>query len=303
MLWCDAMLPVTFRGLEVFVAVVESGGVGAAAATLGISQPSVSVHVRELESKLGNRLFERRPGANPQLTEAGHAYYAYALETLERATSISSGIRNSKRKLRFAAQRFVADQLLAKPLGEFAASYPQIELVARSGTFEEVHALCRRGQVDAGFMLSTGEVPGLNTSPLGRYRLALIAAPFHPLAQENNIPIGELANHPFVVAHDTSYFGRTITSMLKAAGLDRLRVASQAQDMTMVRGMVLAGVGIACSLRRAVATDLAAGTLVELDVAMEPMHLTLNFFLNQQTEIQEVSTLITLIKNAEQRHF
>lgn len=295
------MLPVTFRGLEVFVAVVESGGFGAAASALGISQPSVSVHVRDLETKLGNRLFDRHPGAAPQLTDAGRAYYAYALETLERTTAVSSDIRKAKRKLRFAAQRFVADQLLAKPLSEFAAQFPQIELIARSGTFEEVHASCRSGHADLGFMLSDGEVPSLATEPLGRYRLAIIASPNHPLAHASDIPVQELANHAFVVAHSASYFGRTIASMLAAAGLSRINIALQAQDMNMVRGMVIAGVGIACSLRRAVQDDIVEGKLVELDVAMEPMHLWLRYFQSANTDTVEIRELITLIQRNEKQ--
>ncbi|MGF6768043.1 DNA-binding transcriptional LysR family regulator [Paraburkholderia sp. GAS199] len=293
------MLPVTFRSLEVFVAVIESGGFGAAAATLGIAQPSVSVHVRDLENKLGRRLFDRRPGVNPELTDAGRAYYAYALEALAKAKAATSDIRKSRERLRFAAQRFVADQLLVKPLGEFAAKYPNIELVARSGTFEEVLSLCRSGQVDLGFMLSTGEVPGLVTEPLGRYRLSLIAAPDHPLASQRKIPIHSLTNFPFVAAHDTSYFGRTIASMLRAAGLSQLKVASQAQDMSMVRSMVIAGVGIACSLRRSVVQDLAAGTLVELDVEMSPMHLVLNYFRNPSVAISEVDALVDMVQAVE----
>jgi DNA-binding transcriptional LysR family regulator len=65
------MLTITLRGLEVFVAVAEAGSFGAAAASLNISQPSVSVHMRTLEAKVGSPLFERHPGVAPQLTDAG----------------------------------------------------------------------------------------------------------------------------------------------------------------------------------------------------------------------------------------
>jgi len=296
------MLPVTLRGLQVFVAVVDSGGFGAAALALNITQPSVSVHIRELESKLGGALFERRPGVSPQLTAAGQAFYAYALETLERTSAISADLKKSKRKLRFAAQRFVADSLLFKALGEFSAEFPQIELIALAGTFEEVHTLCSRGQVDVGFMLSRGDVPGLSSESLGRYRLAFIASPNHPLANKSNISIRTLAQHPFVVAYDTSYFGRTIASMLRAAGMPEPNVASQAQEMSMVRNMVIAGIGISCSLRRAVQKDIAAGTIVELDVDVEPMHLMLHYVRNPKSDMPEIDRLVAMVRQAETVH-
>jgi DNA-binding transcriptional LysR family regulator len=293
------MLPVTLRGLEVFIAVVDAGGFGAAAVSLGITQPSVSVHVRELEAKMGGPLFERRSGATPQLTEAGRSFYAYALETLERTRAISANLSHSKRKLRFAAQRFVANSLLPKALEEFTGAFPQIEPVVRTGTFEEVHALFTRGQVDLAFLMSAGEVPGLHTEAMGRYRLAFIAAPGHPLAKARGISVETLASHPFVIAYDASYFGRTIAGMLRSIGLVEPRIASQVQEMSMVRDLVIAELGIACVLRRSVQKELASGVLAELDVAAPPLHMVLNYARTPRADLPEIEALIEMMRRAE----
>ncbi len=293
------MPPMTLRGLQVFVAVVDSGGFGAAATALDITQPSVSVHIRELEAKIGEPLFERQPGVSPQLTSAGRAFYAYALETLERTIAITEDFGQAKRKLRFAAQRFVANSLLSEPLREFSAAFPQIELVVRTGTFEEVHSLCLRGHVDLGFMLSNGEIPGLHSEPMRRYRLAFIAAPHHPLAKSADIPIQTLAGYPFVVPYDKSYFGRTIMHMLKAFGVAEPIVASQAQEFSLIRDLVIAGMGIACTPRRAVQKDITAGTIVELDVDVEPRYLVLSHVRNSKIHMPEIDRLIEMVRRAE----
>jgi DNA-binding transcriptional LysR family regulator len=293
------MRSVTLRGLEIFVAVVDAGGFGSAAVALGISQPSVSVHMRELEAKLNGPLFERQRGVSPQLTPAGRTFYAYAVETLARTRAVSSDLVHSRRKLRFAAQRFVSNALLAKPLEEFAGLYPEIELVVRTGTFEEVHALFLKGAVDLAFMLSQGDVPGLSTQPMGRYRLAFIAAPGHPLAHVAGIPIKALAAYPFIVAYDASYFGRTVANMLREAGLSEPIVASQAQEMGTVRDMVVAGMGIACSLRRAVLKDLTAGSIVELDVDVDPMYLMLNYARRGRPDLPEIDSLVEMVRRSE----
>ncbi|WP_434106103.1 LysR family transcriptional regulator [Paraburkholderia caffeinilytica] len=293
------MLPVTLRGLQVFVAVVDSGGFGAAAATLDITQPSVSVHMRELEAKVGGPLFERQPGMSAQLTPAGRAFYSYALDTLERTNAISANLGQNRRKFRFAAQRFVASFLLSKPLESFSAAFPQIELVARTGTFEEVHSLISHGRVDLGFMLSDGDIPSLHSEPIGSYRLAFIVAPGHPLANKTDISIETLSRHPFIVAYEGSYFGRTIANMLRAIGLTEPIVASQAQEMSLIRDMVIAGMGIACSFRRSVQKDIAAGTVVELDVNAPPMHLVLSYVRNPKTDILEVDRLIEMVRRSE----
>jgi len=57
------MFPSTFRGLEVFVAVVEAGSFVAGAEALGISHPSISNHIKSLERHVGCELFTRRRGS------------------------------------------------------------------------------------------------------------------------------------------------------------------------------------------------------------------------------------------------
>ena len=293
------MLQVTPRRLEVFVAVVDHAGFGAAAAALGIAQSSVSAHIRALEEKVGSHLFVRQPGQNPRLTESGRTLYVYAQDTLERAKSVSAQLGQSTSRLRFAAQRFVASSLLRRPLEAFSARHPRVELIARTGTFEEVSALFSSGAVDLVFMLSPGEVPGLQTEVMGRYRLAFLAAPDHPLAGRAQISPETLAQHPFVSAYRASYFGRTLDNMLREAGVPPLTIRSQAEEMPVMREMVLAGIGITFSLRRSVQKDLANGTLVELDVDIDPMYLQLSYAKNQRANLPEIDQLIEMVRLSE----
>ena len=78
------MISASARRLSVFKAVVEEGGFNRAAMRLDISQPSVGAHVKALEQQAGHALFERKRGARPELTKAGEAVYAMALEVLRR---------------------------------------------------------------------------------------------------------------------------------------------------------------------------------------------------------------------------
>ena len=293
------MLQVTPRRLEVFVAVVENAGFGAAAAALNVAQPSVSAHIRALENQVGALLFDRMPGQAPKLTEAGRTLYTYAHDMLERARSVATQLGQSTNRLCYGAQRSIATSLLRRPLEAFSAQYPDVELIARTGTFEDVHALFTSGAVDLVFVLSPGEVPGIQTTPLGRYRLAFIAAPDHPLAGKTNISAATLARHPFVSAYRTSYFGRTLATLLQEAGVPPLTVRSQADEWSVLREMILAGLGLCLSLRRSVQNDLAAGTLVELDVDLDPMYLRLSYARNPRANLPYIDTLVDMVQRAE----
>ncbi len=293
------MLQVTPRRLEVFVAVVEHSGFGAAASALGIAQPSVSAHIRALEDQVGAALFDRLPGQAPKLTDAGRTLFTYAHDSLERARSVETQLAERPGRLCFGAQRPVATSLLRKPLEAFAAQYPDVELIARTGTFEEVQALYTTGAVDLVFMLSPGEVLGMRTTPLGRYRLAFVAAPDHPLAGRARIAPEVLAQHPFVAAYRSSYFGRSLAQLLHEAGVPPLTIRSQAEEMSVLREMVLAGIGICVSLRRSVQKDLAAGTLVELDVDLDPMYLRLSYAKHSHASLPQIDTLVQMVRLAE----
>ena len=174
-----------------------------------------------------------------------------------------------------------------------------MELIAHTGTFEEVRDLFQRGSVDVAFLLSKDDVPGLATTLLGRYRLAFIAPRDHALAHQQQIAPEVLAQHPFISAYRSSYFGRTLGQMMTDAGMPTPPIRSQAQDMGMVREMVLAGLGISLSLRRSVAQDLQEGRLVELDVALPPMHLQLRYAVSQRGMRPEIEALVERLRLAE----
>jgi DNA-binding transcriptional LysR family regulator len=87
--------------------------------------------------------------------------------------------------------------------------------------------------------------------------------------------------------------------MMRAAGLGDPVIASQAQEIDTIRDMVIAGMGVACSLRRAVHKDILAGTIVELDVDIEPMYLVLSYARSVRSDMPEIDSLVDMVRRAE----
>jgi DNA-binding transcriptional LysR family regulator len=83
------MFPSTFRRLEVFLAVVESGSFIAGAERLGISHPSISNHIKALERQVGCTLFLRRKGSVSSLTEQGRRLYERGARLLQEASLLT----------------------------------------------------------------------------------------------------------------------------------------------------------------------------------------------------------------------
>jgi len=296
------MPPLTLRSLQVFTAVVQARGFGQAAAMLGISQPSVSVHMRNLEAKLGQALFVRYPGQTPVLSAAGQALLVFAQETVQRASAIHAQLGTQRRQLRFAAQRFVAQSLLGSTFATLPKSFSQLEVIARTGTYEEVTHLFQSGAVDLAFFLTTAQHrPAWPCDPIGRYRLALIAAPQHPLAAHTQIATNELSQHAFISPYRGSFFARCLDALLSKAGIETPHIAAQGEDAGTVRDMVKANMGLAFTLRRSVHKDILAGELVELDVDMPPLHLMLCVARRAEATGPEIDQLIDRVRRGESR--
>jgi DNA-binding transcriptional LysR family regulator len=88
-------MALTFRKLEVFVAVAELGNFRKAAERLGISQPSVSSQVKAMERYLGYELFDRRRGAPAELSAHGRSFLARALELVAARSALTPESRRA----------------------------------------------------------------------------------------------------------------------------------------------------------------------------------------------------------------
>jgi DNA-binding transcriptional LysR family regulator len=87
--------------------------------------------------------------------------------------------------------------------------------------------------------------------------------------------------------------------MLQEAGVPPLTIRSQAEEASMLREMMLAGLGICLAVRRSVLKDLESGTLVELDVDLDPMYLRLNYARNPRATLPQIGRLVELVRQAE----
>jgi DNA-binding transcriptional LysR family regulator len=264
------MISASPRRLSVFKHVVETGGFNAAAAELGIAQPSVCAHVKALEGQVGQPLFYRHRGSRPKLTKAGEALYGFALDMLRRsaeATDALADIRSSEaRAITIAVHRDVAPSFLPAPLGAFTRKHPGTRIVTRIGTIEDVLELLRDEVADLGLLVSSGPPRGMQSDVLRLEPLWLVAAPGHPLARRKAIAPAELARFPFVTGLSHSRWQQMVDAALRRMGIPAWRVAMELQESAAVKAMVGQGAGIACLPRCTVEKEIEAGTLALLDV-------------------------------------
>lgn len=262
------MAGLTFRQLEVLVAVVEAGSLRACAEQLGISQMAVSEHVRTLERQLGRPLFQRRRGAVATPTPAGHEACVRARRILAEARALAEGEGDSgpaRARLRIGAHGYIVERI-SRRLARFGAEHPDLALELERRSFEGVAAGLEDGEIDVGFFLSHGPAAELDGVLAWREALALYAGPSHPLAERADVSAADLHGFPFVQLPAKSHMRRQVDAALAGLRLDRCPVALVSDDLALILENLGAGQSFACLFAAGADELVAQGRLVRLPV-------------------------------------
>ena len=196
--------------LQVLDAIDRKGSFSAAAADLHRVPSAITYSVRQLEEALGVELFDRS-GHRAVLTEAGRELLKEGRKLLDAAADLECRVQQVARGwesvLRIALDTLIAPHKLYGIVNEFygegSGTRLRISTEVLGGTWDALAA----GRVDLAVGASGDAPSGRNfaTQPLGRVRMVLVAAPFHPLASEPQ-PVNEakVQRHRGVSVADTS---------------------------------------------------------------------------------------------------
>ena len=266
------MKHVTLRQLRVFTAVARHLSYSAAARALHLTQPAVSMQVRQLEEQAGLPLFERA-GRRIQLTGAGR-------ELLRTAGAVSDLMREADESLQalkgvaggelhigvVSTAKYFAPKLLA----EFRRLHPRVTLRLTVSNREAMVRGLDENTVDLVIM---GRAPrGLDTVavPFARHPLAVVAAPEHPLAGQRRVPLSRLKDETFIIRESGSGTRAAMEHVFSECGF-RPRETLEMSSNETIKQAVMAGMGISFISRHTVGLELAAGKLVVLDVVGLPI--------------------------------
>lgn len=256
--------------LDLFVTVVQTGSLSAAALRHGISQPSASARIRHLERQLGVQLLVRGPsGSRP--TEAGAVVAGWAETVVDSLDTLLTGvaaITTGGTGLRVAASYTVSEHLLPRWLGRLRTRRPdlpvELEVVNSAAVIQRVHDQA----VDVGFVESPGDLPGLREEVVAQDRLVTVVAPDHPWARRRRpVPLATLAATALVLRERGSGTRDALEAALASLGTHPAEAALELSSTSAVRAAVESGAGPAVLSHLAVAEALGAGRLCAVDVA------------------------------------
>ncbi|MBR0646300.1 LysR family transcriptional regulator [Plastoroseomonas hellenica] len=237
-------MSITLRQLRAMVAVARNGSLGRAAALLHLSQPALTVQIRELERALGVRLFDRGArGAEP--TEAGRELAEAFGRILGDLDAVVAGARDvaalRSGLARVATLPSVGATVLPAVLARLRERSPRIRVAVRDAVAARVGALVKSGAAELGIAAIDPD-PELEASLLFEDRMVAVLPAGHPLEKKRSVPLAALAAVPLVLGEESSV--RSLFDRACAAEGLHVVPAYEATYISTLIGMVRAGLGV-----------------------------------------------------------
>ena len=176
-----------FVSIRLAVSCAQSGSLTAAARVSNLALAAASRRIRELESALGQSLFERH-AKGLAATEAGRVFVRHGLTVLQTMDSLGTELADQRdgytRHVRLCASTAAINQFLPELLATFAGARPQVRVDLEEQVSDAVVLALREGRADVGILVEGPDTTGLEVNAFRSDVLALILPQGHRLAAD-----------------------------------------------------------------------------------------------------------------------
>lgn len=265
------MINFTLRQLRIFDAVSRHLSYSRAAEALYLTQPAVSMQIKQLEESAGLPLLEQL-GKKVYLTEAGREFQSYCRNILQQvsdADTMFTELKGMSGKLNIhvvSTAGYFTPQLLA----EFCKRYPRAKVSLNVSNREILLQGLAHNDMDMAIMGRPPEGLELEAAPFMDNRLVIIAPAHHPLAHERHIPMSRLAEETFLVREQGSGTRIAMERFFADQNI-RLTTGTEMSTNEAIKQAVQAGMGLGILSLHTVQLELELQRLIVLDVEHFPI--------------------------------
>ncbi|MBW4080532.1 LysR family transcriptional regulator [Paenibacillus sp. S150] len=250
--------------LQIVVLIEKYKKVTDVAAEMGLKQPTVSFHMKSLESELGTPLFQYRSG-RVLLTDAGRTLYQYASRivalTAEAERSIKQYASLSSGHLELEAGFVPGTYLLPKMVSQFIRRHPGLDISLSVQPEALIRERLRGREIQMAVMhTAEGQDSSLTTLTIARNEAVLVFAPGHPFADIKDFSPEQVVLEPWI-QHEPASFLRGIAE--EWAQLNGVRVWGHAMlsSPEAIKGMIREGGGAGLLSKAGIEAEVASGGL------------------------------------------
>jgi DNA-binding transcriptional LysR family regulator len=242
-----------FVSIRLAVACAQTGSLTSAARTCNLVLPAASRRIRELESAVGDTLFERHSrGLVP--TAAGRAFVRHGLALLQEMDNLVAELADLRqgvvRHIQLCASTAAINQFLPPLLARYAERNADVRVDVEEQVSEQVVTALREGRADIGAFVEGPDTQGLDVRDFRSDELVLILPAGHPLAGRSPISFVDTLDEQWISLNAGAALLQAQQQAALAAGRN-FKLRMQVRSFDAVGHMVASGLGIAALPKQA----------------------------------------------------
>lgn len=250
--------------LRVFFAVAKAQSFSKAAEELHVSQPTISVQVKNLETEFEIKLFEQI-GKKIYLTDAGKTLYGYAKKVFYLIDEAEGAIREfkglTKGRLVIGSSTTPGIYILPKILGMFKKTFPGIETIIEIGNAEEIEQKLISNVIELAMVSGHGFAnPSLEVKPVTHDNLVIVVSEEHRLADRGIATLDEIINETFILREPGSSTRIALENRLKELEKN-INISMQFGSLEAIKQAVAANLGVSILSQFVIDQEVCTGRL------------------------------------------
>jgi len=263
---------ITLKQLQIFETVAEQESYTEAAKLLYLTQPAVSMQIKQLEEQTGLPLFDRS-GKQISLTVAGsellhHAHLVH--QQIREAQEAMEEMRGLKRGRLHLTMASTANYFAPRLLATFCERYPDVQVSLKVANRDGLLQALEDNTTDLVIMGKPPSGMAVESEMFMDNPLVVIAPPGHPLIGRKKISLSALAKHPFIVRERGSGTRASLERFLARHDIERPG-GMEMSSSEAIKQAVQADLGLGVVSLYTVDMELALNRLVVLDVEDFPI--------------------------------
>jgi len=268
-----------YDSLKTFVTLCEVGNFTKTSEILHISQPSVSLHIKNLEREFQTELFVRSPKL-VQITPTGEILYKRVKQIIaiyEQAKEDILEHHNSVQgELIIGASFTIGEYILPSLLSKLQKDFPALELQIIIGNTHEIVESVRSLQVDIGLIEGQTNDTEVSVHPFMEDELFIIASNEHPLASKGPLGIADLQNQAWVSREQGSGTREYLNHVIRSTGLTVKSLITISSNQG-IKESVIQGMGLSLLSRSVIKREVKNGDLSVIPIKDKSFTRTLSY--------------------------
>lgn len=259
-------MALSFHQLHIFFTVAEKGSFSAAAQSLHMTQPAVTMQIQSLEENFGTKLFHRST-KKVELSDAGKTLLPYARQSIELIKDTDAAMAKFTHmledRLHLGASLTFGEYILPRLLGPFSREYPNIHVSMKVINTSQIVEDLLNHHLTFGLVEAPVNHPDMRSEAVLADELMLILPDGHPLLKWEEIPLDEALKYPYILRERGSGTRQVMEEQLQLQGISsgRMNIVMELGSTGAVKSAVESELGLSILSPTSVKHEVKLGVL------------------------------------------